>query len=104
MLRRNDHEGHAVERVGPCCIDAEGVIGVPCREAGCSTQLFPLLAGRIESGRAAFSRRDEEIDLGAGAPADPVALELLDARRPVEALEFAVEPIGVGGDPQHPLP
>ena len=38
------------------------------------------------------------------ASADPVALQFLDAGRPVEAVEFSLQPIGVGGDPQHPLP
>ena len=100
MLRCDDHEGHAVERVGAGRVDAEHIIGRPLGQAGFGTQRFPLLVGRITT----VSSRDEEIDLGAGAPADPVALELLDARGPVEALEFAVEPVSVGGDPQHPLP
>ena len=100
VLWRDDHEGHAVERVGAGGVDAEHVVGGTLREAGFGTQLLPMLADRITP----ISRRDEEIDLGTGAAADPVALEFLDARGPVEALEFAVEPVGVGGDSQHPLP
>jgi len=46
---------------------------------------------------------DGEVDLGALAAADPVALEVLDRFGPVEALEVGKEALGVGGDPQHPL-
>ena len=41
---------------------------------------------------------------GAGAPPDPVPLQHLDALGPVEPFEVLFQPIGVGGDPQHPLP
>ena len=44
-----------------------------------------------------------EIDLGPLAPADPVALHLLDRRGPVDVVEVLEQALGVGGDPQHPL-
>ena len=37
------------------------------------------------------------------APSNPIPLEQLDAFRPVEAVEFVDEALGVGGDAQHPL-
>src|SRR3712207_7301746 len=34
---------------------------------------------------------------------DPVALHLLDRVRPVQPVEVGQQPLGVGGDPHHPL-
>ena len=44
-----------------------------------------------------------KVDLRALAPSDPVALHLQRRGRPVEAVEVFEEPVGVFGDPQHPL-
>ena len=44
-----------------------------------------------------------EADLGAVAAADPVALHVEHAGRPVEALEVAEQALGIGGDAHHPL-
>ena len=44
-----------------------------------------------------------KIDLGSFTAADPVALHLLDGRRPVQELEVLDEPVGIGGDAQQPL-
>ena len=46
---------------------------------------------------------DTKRDLRAFASPDPVALQQFDSVRPIEAIEFLLEPIGKGGDPQHPL-
>ena len=51
-----------------------------------------------------MGRADEEIDFGPGAAADPVALQGFDAFGPVEGFEVFFEPVGVGGDAEHPLP
>ena len=99
MLRSDDEVGDAVEGVGTCRVDAEDIpTGLEGESRGA--------AGRLPGGESCVSRArggDREVDLGAGAPADPVGLELLDARRPVEGLELLLQSIGVGGDPQHPL-
>jgi hypothetical protein len=44
-----------------------------------------------------------EADVGADRAADPVALLGQRAGRPVQAVEIVEQPIGVGGDAQHPL-
>ena len=46
----------------------------------------------------------EEVHLGSHAPADPVALQLFDAARPIEPFQVFLQPVGVGGDAEHPLP
>jgi hypothetical protein len=47
---------------------------------------------------------DVERDPRAHRAADPVALHLLDRLGPVDEVEVLDEAVGVGGDPQHPLP
>ena len=100
MLRSDDEVGDAVERVGAGRIDAEdsptGLEG----ETGGAAERMPGCEGCISLDLGG----NKEVDLGAGAPPDPVGLELLNARRPVERLELLLQSIGVGGDPQHPLP
>jgi hypothetical protein len=67
--------------------------------------------GGAEEGVGAGGEDDEggagplhlEGDLGAFGLADPVALHLLDAVGPVEAVEVFEEAIAVGGDLEHPL-
>ena len=76
MFRREHHVGRAVERVGP----------------------------RGENGDLFLRSLDAEMHLRALAPPDPVLLEQLDPRRPVEPLQFINQPLRVGRDPQHPLP
>ena len=44
-----------------------------------------------------------EVDLGAVAPPDPVALHRLDAVGPVEQFEVVDQAVGVGRDAHHPL-
>ena len=44
-----------------------------------------------------------EPHLGALAAADPVPLHQLDGLGPVEPVEIVEQPVGVGGDPHHPL-
>ena len=44
-----------------------------------------------------------EVHFGTGGLANPVALEELDALRPVERFEFVDKALGIGGDAQHPL-
>ena len=44
-----------------------------------------------------------EPDQRALGPADPVALHQLDGLGPVQGLEVAEQPLGVGGDAHHPL-
>ena len=79
MLRREDHVGRAEEGVW---------------------------AGREDRDRPRRTVDADrlEVDLGPLGAADPVALHLDDAGRPVEPVEVTQEPLGVGRDPQHPLP
>jgi len=73
VLGREDHVGGAEQGVGPRGEDGHGLAV------------------------------DGEVDLGPFTAADPVALQQLDALGPVEVLELVDEPLGVGGDAQHPL-
>ena len=43
------------------------------------------------------------IHFGAGRAADPVALLRLDLLEVVHRIQVGEQPLGVGGDPQHPL-
>ena len=54
-------------------------------------------------GAAAGRGRGGEADVGALAAADPVALLGLERVGPVEGVQVLEQPVGVGGDPQHPL-
>ena len=92
MLGRQHHVGCAEERVGPGREDADHVgAGVLGPDARAPAGLRPV-AGV-----------DREIDLGPLAAADPVALHVLDRARPVDVFEVVEQPLGVGGDAQHPL-
>ena len=100
MLGRDHHAGHAVQRVGPRGVDPQHIAAGLAGQAVGGTGPLPAHKGFARR----TCRRDEEIDLGTGAPADPVALQFLDACRPVEPLELVLQPVGIRGDPQHPLP
>ena len=100
MLRGHDHVGHAVEGVGASGVDPQDVTARLFREA----RRRPCLLPGVEAAAGRRGRGDQEVDFGAGASPDPIALQLFDAGGPVESLEFALQTVGVGGDPQHPLP
>ncbi len=74
MLRRQHHVGGAEQGVGPRGEDVD-VAGV-----------------------------GGEQHLGAGRPADPVALHGLDLVRPIQHVQVVEQPVGVRGDAHHPLP
>ena len=74
MLRREHHVGRAEQRVRPGGVDGD-----------------PVFGGGFED------------HLRAGGFADPVALHLLDSLRPVQLVEVVEQPLGVFGDPEHPL-
>ena len=57
-----------------------------------------------EHGKALVGAGDRHPDLGAVGLADPVALHLLDVIGPVDVVEVLEQALGVGGDPEHPLP
>ena len=104
MLRCDDHVGRPKERVGPSRVNPQDVL---VRLAGIAAQFSiaepTLVLALIRFAVIAAGHTDEEVDLGAGAAADPVSLQGLDALGPVERFQIIFEPIGVGGDPQHPL-
>ena len=74
MLRRENHESRAEQRVG----------------------------SRGEHHEVAGG--GGERDAGTLAATDPVALHQLDGLGPVEPVEVVDEPVAVGRDPHHPLP
>ena len=74
VFRRDDHIGRAEEGVGASGVDGQGVAG----------------------GGA-------EVHLGAGRAANPVDLGRLDPFKVVDVLQVIQQPLGVGGDFQHPL-
>ena len=76
MLGREHHERGAEDRVG---------------------------ARREDLDEHVLAALDREADDRAGAAADPVALHQLDRLGPVDAVEIGDQPVGVRGDPQHPL-
>ena len=53
---------------------------------------------------AARRSANREAHPGAVRAADPVALHGLDRLRPVQPVQVVDQPVGVGGDPHHPLP
>ncbi len=75
VLRRKHHVRRAEQRVAPRRVDRD------------------LRPGR----RAEIHQRPRRL-------ADPVALHLLDALRPVERVQILQKPLRVRRDPQHPLP
>ena len=77
VLRRENHERRAEQRVGSRRVDAHHLVGKPV---------------------------DREIDLGAHAPPDPVGLHDADLLRPlVEQRQIIEQPVGVIRDLQEPL-
>jgi len=74
MLGGEHHVGRAEQRVGTGGVDGDRFAGV-----------------------------GHEVDFRAGGFADPVALHLFDAFRPVESVEVGEQPFGVLGDAEHPL-
>ena len=50
-----------------------------------------------------LARATGEADPGAGRAADPVALHQLQRVGPVQPVQVVEQPVGVGGDPHHPL-
>ncbi len=56
-----------------------------------------------EDAQAAARAIEREVDLGPDRAADPIALHLERARRPVHQRQVVEQPLGVGGDLEHPL-
>ena len=98
---RSHHEvGDTIERVGAGGVDPQDISPWSCGETGCFPASLPVGKALLCGSR----RGHEEIDLCSAAFTDPVTLQFFDARGPVEPFEFAFQPIGIRGDPQHPLP
>ena len=62
-----------------------------------------MVSGRVVKTRIGAGRA-REVDVGAGGPADPVSLHQFDRLGPVHHLQVFQQPVGVCGDPHHPLP
>ena len=105
MLRRDHHVGGAEERVGPGGVDPQHLVARfprPSRQS-CGRPANLRIPSATACRLSSRQRADEEIDLRPGAPADPIPLQELDALGPVEPVEVFFQPVGIGGDPQHPL-
>ena len=100
VFRSHHKVGDTIERVGAGGVDPQDISPWSWGKTGCFPASLPGGKGLLGGSR----RGHAEIDLGSAAFADPVALQLLDARGPVESFQFAFQPIGIRGDPQHPLP
>ena len=86
MLRCQDHERGAGQRIRP---GGERVDDQPVPRSALPRPPTP---------------NHREHDHGALAAADPVPLLQLDRLRPVQVVQVGQQPVGVRGDPQHPLP
>src|SRR5690242_18124243 len=76
MLRREHHVSRAIECVWP----------------------------RSEHANLRIVIGDLEIDLGAFASTDPIALKQFDSFGPIKPFQFVDQPLGKSRDSQHPLP
>src|SRR5687768_12423922 len=91
MLGRDDHVSGTVERVGARCVNTQHIARrMPWETAdgSCFAPCFEFL--RRRSPLRTSLATDKEVDLGARAPADPIALQRLDAVRPVDQLEIVL--------------
>ena len=95
MLRGDHHAGHTVERVGTGGVDPQHIVRGLLGKAGCG----PVLLPDCEASGVIAGGGQKEVDLRPGAAADPVPLKLFDACRPVEAVEFPLQPVSIGGNP-----
>ena len=86
MLGREHHVSRAVKRVGARGEDANLIV------AGANRQSRVVAPGY------------REIDFCAFTPTDPIALKQFDPFGPVESVQLIQQPLGIGGDAQHPLP
>ena len=95
MFRRHNHIGGAKEGIRSGGEDTDTVGFRRIRE-----RLHAALAGPVVE---RFGVAEIEIDFSAFAPADPVALHVLDGFGPVDQFEIVDQMLAIGGDPQHPL-
>jgi hypothetical protein len=107
MFGRDDHVRGAEQRVGPRGVNAQHVVRRRAWEARIAALAAPgleRLRRRLARLRAVQIAADEEIDLGPGAAADPIALQSLDPLGPVDFGQVVLQAVGIGGDAEHPLP
>ena len=86
MLGRDHHVGGTEQRVGPSRVDAEDVVARLARESpssGVAAKYGFRFLGVVA---------DEKIDFRAGASADPVPLQRLDAFGPIDELQIFFQP------------
>ena len=95
MLRRDDHVRCTVQSVGAGRVDPQDIVARLAGVARRCARGLPCVELVVVA--------DVEVDFGTGRTSDPVALQGLDARRPVEAFEVLFQAVGIGRDPQHPL-
>ena len=105
MLRRDHHVRGAEERVGPGSVNPQHLLVRLPRPAGNLPIDQPALVFLLRRTAVLVEERaDKEIDLRPRAAADPVPLQELDALGPVELVEVFFQPVGIGGNAEHPLP
>ena len=90
MLRGQDHERGAGQRIRPGGERGDHQPVPRQRPGSCPAHAPPPTTGNMI--------------IGALAAADPVPLLQLDRLRPVQVVQVGQQPVGVRGDPQHPLP
>ena len=95
MFRRHNHIGSAEEGVRTGGEDTDTVIFRRIRE-----RLHASLTGPVVE---RFGVAEVEIDFSAFAPADPVALHVLDGFGPVDQFEVVDQVFAISGNSQHPL-
>ena len=92
MFRSDHHVGCAIKCVGASRVNTQHLI-VIVRQARIVAFGNPFIEFVA----------DIEIDFGTGAATDPVALQFLDAVRPIESFKVLLKAISVSGDAKHPL-
>ena len=93
VLRRQNHVRRPKQRITARRVNGDNILG-----QGRGAARSP-----VRSAARAPVRCNPEIHQRPLGLANPVALHLLDALRPVEAVEALQQLLGVGGDLQHPL-
>ncbi len=97
VLGRQHHVGSSKKRIGTRGINPDGFGFGGGGKSFPGSFLFPIVKNSL------FPTH-EEIYFGPLAAPHPVALHLFDGVGPVKQFEVLDQPVGIGGNAQHPLP
>ncbi len=98
MLGRQHHVGRAKQSIRPCRINSDHTLFRGSGEA-----VLKAFGEPVVGVQDACLTNYREIHLCPDALADPVALHDLDRLGPIDRVDVVEQPLGVRGDPQHPL-